>query len=494
VLSSRLDATAAGSGLATLLGGEPDRAALVCGQETIAYAELDDRIARAAAGLAARGVGPGDPVALLLRNGPPFVIAFLATVRLGAVAVPLSPQLKPAEIEFSLRESGARAVVADRERARICRALDGLTLQVLSPGAIEQEPRGVHDPPAGDAAAVFSYSSGTTGRPKRVSRSHDQLRWEAEQVGAAMALDGDDAVFCAIALHHTYGLGCCMLASLARGATLVIAADAQPLALRHRELLGQLVRCGATVVPAVPYVLRILAESQVDADLSALRLCFSAANVLPRSTFDAFDSRFGVPIRQLYGSTETGTVTLNLDEDPWATAASIGRPLDGIDVAVLDADDQPIGDGRIGEIAVRSPAAMHGYAGVPEDIARQDFRDEWFLTGDRGRLDDQGRLFLTGRRKLLIDVSGDKVDPIEVEDVLAVHPKVREVVVVGVPGKVEGEDRIKAVVVADDGCQERELVRFCRERLANHKVPQLVEFRDEIPRSSAGRVLRKYLV
>jgi long-chain acyl-CoA synthetase len=117
-----------------------------------------------------------------------------------------------------------------------------------------------------------------------------------------------------------------------------------------------------------------------------------------------------------------------------------------------------------------------------------------FATGDRGRLDEDGRLFITGRRKLLIDVRGDKVDPIEVEDVLAVHPKVREVVVVGVPSAIEGEELIKAVVVAENGCGERELIRFCRERLANYKVPELVEFRDEIPRSSLGKVLRKYLV
>jgi long-chain acyl-CoA synthetase len=136
---------------------------------------------------------------------------------------------------------------------------------------------------------------------------------------------------------------------------------------------------------------------------------------------------------------------------------------------------------------------MPGYAGL-EALNRQAFSNGFFLSGDRGRLDDEGRLYITGRTKLLIDVKGDKVDPIEVEDVLAVHPRVREVVVVGVSSGVEGEELIKAVVVPDGACQERELIRYCRERLADYKVPHAVEFMDEIRKSPAGKVLRKYLV
>jgi long-chain acyl-CoA synthetase len=207
--------------------------------------------------------------------------------------------------------------------------------------------------------------------------------------------------------------------------------------------------------------------------------------------FDAFARAFDVPVRQLYGLTETGCVTVNLDPDPWATAGTVGRALPGVDVAILDAAGGILETGRIGEVALRGPGLTRGYVGVAE----QAFRDGWFLTGDRGRLDEEGRLTLTGRRKLLIDVKGEKVDPIEVEDVLAVHPRVRDVVVVGVPSEIEGESLIKAAVVPVNGSgSERELIRYCRERLANYKVPHAVEFLDEIPRSSLGKVLRKYLV
>jgi long-chain acyl-CoA synthetase len=263
--------------------------------------------------------------------------------------------------------------------------------------------------------------------------------------------------------------------------------------LQRDHALEVLERERATVFPAVPFIFRLLAEAPGHGDLSALRLCLSAAAALPRPTFEAFEQRFGVPIRQAYGSTETGAVSANLDEDPWTTWRSVGRPLHGVEIAVRDAAGEPAADGRIGEIAVRSPAMTHGYAGRPE-LNRDVFAGGWFLTNDRGRVDEEGRLHIAGRKKLLIDVKGDKVDPVEVEDVLAVHPKVHEVVVVGVESGAEGEDLIKAVVVPDGGCEARELIRFARERLSNYKVPQMVEFRDEIPRGASGDVLRKYLI
>jgi long-chain acyl-CoA synthetase len=243
----------------------------------------------------------------------------------------------------------------------------------------------------------------------------------------------------------------------------------------------------------VPFIFKLLAEAPGDGDLSSLRLCLSAASALPRPTFDAFTQRLGVPIRQLYGSTETGAVAANLDEDPWTTWRSVGRPLDGVEVSVLDAAGEPVTGGRIGEIAIRSGAMTRGYAERPQ-LNGELFAGGWFLSNDRGRVDEAGRLYISGRKQLLVDVKGDKVDPVEVEDVLAVHPKVREVVVVGVESSAEGEDLIKAVVVPDGSCEARELIRFARERLSNYKVPQMVEFRDEIPRSPSGDVLRKYLI
>jgi long-chain acyl-CoA synthetase len=444
--------------------------------------ELCERAEGLAGGLAARGVRPGDPVAIMLPNGLAAATALLAVMRLGSVAVPLSPQAKPAELAFVFRDAGVTAVLTDDRGAARC---DGLPARLLT-GSDGEGPAPV--PPRAQDDAVYQYSSGATGRPKRVPRTHAQLAAEARAYVAATGLSADDTILCAIPLFHSYGLGCCLMASVYSGATLTFLPGPAPFAIHREAALEVLERDAVTVFPAVPFMLRVLAEMPGSAGLEALRLCFSAANALPPATFDAFARRFGVPVRQLYGLTEAGAVTVNADGDPWTTARTVGRPLPGVEVEVLAPD------GRIGEVAVRSPGMTRGYSGVEEAVNRRAFAGGRFLTGDRGRIDADGRLVLTGRRKLLIDVRGDKVDPIEVEDVLAVHPKVREVVVVGTPSGVAGEELVKAVVVPEERCEDRELIRFCRERLANHKVPQLVEFRDEIPRSPLGRVLRKDLV
>jgi long-chain acyl-CoA synthetase len=243
----------------------------------------------------------------------------------------------------------------------------------------------------------------------------------------------------------------------------------------------------------VPFNFRLMAEAPAGADLASLRLLFSAGTALPRPSFEAFGERFGLLVRQLYGSTEAGFMTANLDPDPVATFESVGTPAGDVEIRIVDEDGDTLPPGEEGEVLVNSPAMTEGYSDM-EDLNREAFRDGYFHTGDLGRLDDEGRLYLTGRKKLLIEVGGYKVDPIEVQDVVVAHPKVREAVVVGAEGRVEGEELVKAVVVPDEDVDDRELVEFCRERLANFKVPQIVEFREEIPKSPLGKVLRKYLV
>jgi long-chain acyl-CoA synthetase len=274
----------------------------------------------------------------------------------------------------------------------------------------------------------------------------------------------------------------------------VILEEPNPFNLRRRRALELLEQHAATIFPGVPFNFRLLAELDARTDLSALRLCYSAGTALPESAFGGFLDRYGIPVRQLYGCTEAGVMTINVDPDPVATAASVGTPAHGVTVKVVDDEDTPLPAGEVGEVAVASPALTRGYADM-DDLNREVFRDGSYFTGDLGRLDDEGRLFITGRKKLLIEVAGHKVDPIEVEDVLVAHPKVREAVVVGVKGRVEGEEVVRAAIVPrDDDCEPRELIEFCRQRLANFKVPQVVEFREEIPKSPLGKILRKYLI
>ena len=483
----------------------PDDVAIVYRDERVTHRELVDRVERLGQGLAAQGIEAGDAVALLLPNDPSFIASYFAITGIGGVVVPVNPAFKQDELDFYFRQSSVRAVISDERSAGVCERIvagwerpaqvittssahgQALTLDML----MEHEPAKL-EPRSADEALVYQFSSGSTGRPKRVARTHGQCGGEAGYY-PELGIEASDRIFCAIPLFHTYGMGCCMFAAAATGATLVILEDPNPFLLRRQRALELLERERATIFPGVPFNFRLMAEAPASADLSSLRLCFSAGTALPRPFFDAFLEKFGVPVRQLYGCTEAGTLTANMDEDPVATFESVGSPVDGVRVCIEDEDGEQVPTGSIGEVAVKAPGLTNGYADM-EELNSQVFREGYFITGDLGRLDDEGRLTITGRKKLLIEVGGYKVDPIEVEDVVLAHPKVGEAVVVGVLGKVAGEEVVKAVVVPSEEVEERELIAFCQERLANFKVPQVVEFREEIPKSPLGKILRKYLI
>jgi long-chain acyl-CoA synthetase len=485
----------------------PDHTAVVYRDERIGFAELVERIERLAAGLAERGIRPGDAVALLLGNDPSFIVSFHAVTALGGVVVPVNPAFKQDELEFTFRKCDVRAVVSDERTAGVCERIvagfDGpvevittssahgqsLTLDML----IESHSPARLQPRAPDEVYVYQFSSGSTGRPKRVPRTHGQCAAEVELYKSAWGDSPDDKMFCAIPFFHTWGMGGCLFWAAGSGATMVILEDPNPFLLRRHRALELIEQERATVFPGVPFNFRLMAEAPADADLSSLRLCFSAGTALPRASFDAFAERFGLLVRQLYGCTEAGVVAANLDPDPISTFESVGRPVADIELEILDDDGDVLPAGEEGEVAISSPAMTSGYSDM-DDLNREAFDRGFFHTGDLGRLDDEGRLYLTGRKKLLIEVGGYKVDPVEVQDVVIAHPKVRDAVVVGAEGKVEGEEIVKAVVVPVEDCDDREVLDFCRERLANFKVPQMVEFREEIPKSPLGKVLRKYLV
>jgi long-chain acyl-CoA synthetase len=485
---------------------DPDHTALVSSDERLSRAELIDRVERLAGGLAERGIGPGDAVALVLRADPWFVASVHAITALGAKVVPTNPAYKQAELEFCFRSVGVRAVISDERTAGVCeRIAAGLDppaeVIVSGPGhgqsltladLVERGSPGRLEPRAPEEPFVGQFSSGTTGLPKRLDRTHGQCRAEADAY-LGLGIGPEDRILAMVPLFHDWGMGSCVLASAASGATLVILEDRHPFLLRRHRALQLIEEEGVTVLPGVPLNYRLMAESPTGADLSSLRLCFSAGTALPRETFEGFGERFGALVRQLYGSTETGMIAANMSADPLATSDSVGTAVDGVRIEIVDEEGEPLPVGETGEVTVASPSATDGYGDL-EELNRIAFRDGSYFTGDLGRLDEDGMLYLTGRKKRLIELAGFKVDPVEVETVIDSHPAVREAVVVGVESGRPGEQRAKAVVVPDDECEEGELLSYCRERLANFKVPQEVEFREEIPKSPMGKVLRKYLV
>lgn len=484
----------------------PDHTAIVHRDERLICAELVDRVERLAAGLAGRGIGPGDAVGLVLRDDPWFVACFHAIAALGAKVVPANPAYKQAELEFSFRSTGVRAVISDERTAGVCeRIVAGLDppaeVIVSGPGhgqsvtladLVESSSPARLQPRDPAEPLVGQFSSGSTGLPKRLDRTHAQCRAVAEAY-LGLGLSPEDRILGVAPLYHDWGMGACILASAASGATLVILEDPHPFLLRRHRALELIEKERITVLPGVPLNYRLMAESPAKADLSSLRLCFSAGTALPRETFEAFGERFGVLVRQLYGSTETGPIAANTSSDPVSTFESVGTPVKGVEITIVDDDGEALPAGEIGEVTVSGPSVSDGYTDLPE-LNRLAFRDGYAFTGDLGRLDGDGMLYLEGRKKLFIEVGGFKVDPFQVEAVIDSHPGVAESVVVGVEAGGAGEQRVKAVVVRDGECEERELVAYCRERLANFKIPQSIEFRDQIPKSPLGKVLRKYLV
>jgi long-chain acyl-CoA synthetase len=325
-------------------------------------------------------------------------------------------------------------------------------------------------------------------------RTAAQLAAEADAFYDTVGVTEHDVILGLVALFHSHGLGNALLASVRSGAALVLLPSFQ-----RDAVLAAIERERVSVFPTVPFIGQTLAETRraERAETGSLRLCFTAGAPLARETFDLWGARFGIPLRQLYGCSEAGSVTINLDDDVDATAASVGRPMKGIELAVVRPDGEPCAPGESGEVSFASPAATTRYEGLDPEANAASFVGGWFRTGDLGHLDAGGNLHVTGRTKLFISTSGYKVDPFEVEDVLRRHPLVADVVVVGAAGSA-GDQVVKAVVVPRDGADERalrtDLLALCRAELAVHKVPRVVEFRDEIPKSPLGKILRKYLV
>jgi long-chain acyl-CoA synthetase len=498
----------------------PDRTAIVYGDLRLSYHSLLERIESLQQGLKSIGIKKGDCVALILPNCPEFVMGFYAIGALGGTVLPLNHLFKAEELSYYLQDSGATAIVTDKLCAPICQQI--LATHQISAEIIvinEAKPKigryfydlmlpaqtpAKKQQPETSSIAIHHYSSGSTGRPKRISRSPENLWCEVKNFTATVGVNPADRILAIVPLYHAHGLGNCLLAATLNGATLVLLEPALrnnipveiPFIYRCSRVLELISQEGITIFPAVPYIFNALAETPINPDISldTLRLCFSAGNFLGQDIFDKFLMKFGIPIRQLYGCTEAGSIAINLDSNIATTQDSVGKPLYGNNLRIVDDRGRLLPIGAVGEVVVTSGAITQGYDNLP-DLNKTAFRDGAFFTGDLGRLDDRGRLTITGRKKILIDTGGRKVDPIEIEDILLGHPKVEEAVVVGSKGAHAGEI-VKAVLVlkTTETCNDREIFAYCKQHLAEFKTPKIVEFRAEIPKSPLGKILRKALV
>jgi acyl-CoA synthetase (AMP-forming)/AMP-acid ligase II len=450
----------------------------------LTYAALDDAAHAFAASLSQR-IAPGAAVMLCLPNVIEFPVAFLGTLAAGCDAFPVSPELTDAELTSLAAEAGAAAVIGqDRACNRLAAsAIAVRTAEVLSPAAAA--------PPTGPPTAagdLLLASSGTTGRPKIVRRTAASLDAVSANMVAGVGFTESDVVLSAVPLCHSYGLEHGLLAPLWAGAGVRLRAGFDIAAVLH-----ELAHSAVSIFPSVPAVYDMMSRTADPYSFPSLRKAYAAGAPLPAPVADAFESRFGVRLSQLYGMTEVGSVAYADPDAPNFDRAGVGRPFDGVDVRIVDPDTRaPLPTGNPGELLIRATSMFRGYVGEPTPATVDG---GFFPTGDLGKLDDAGNLTITGRLKLLVEVGGHKVNLTEVEAALLKHPAVAEAVVVAMRVN-QTVSRLRAVITAraaDRPPVPEELRAFLRERLPGYKIPRVIDVVDRLPRSPAGKILRSDL-
>lgn len=508
----------------------PSRTALILGETRLSYAQLNGAANRVAGLLRSRGIGRGDLVAISIPNLPYFPIVYFGILKAGATVVPLNVMLTEREIAYHLEDSRAVAYFAFEgsaelpigtaaiAAARASGAVRELFLIAADPN-VPPAAEGVEDfgsavaalPTEFDAAAVHAddvavvlYTSGTTGRPKGAELTHGNV--DSNIVASMEVLQSDpdraDVYLGVLPLFHAFGQTVVQNTAIATGGTIVLLPRFEPAAA-----LDLIVKERITFLAGVPTIYwallrRLEAAPELASTIAGtLRIAVSGGSALPAAIHAEFQQRFGITILEGYGLSETSPVVSFSRAGAGVRVGSIGTPLNGVEMRLIGDGGEEISaelgeDGKttVGEIAVRGPNVMRGYLHRP-DATAEVIKDGWFRTGDLARRDADGWYYIVDRAKDLIIRSGYNVYPREIEEELMAHPAVSIAAVIGVPDTSHGQE-IKAVVVKkpDDPTTEDELIAWGRERFAAYKYPRIVEFRDALPLTGSGKVLKRELV
>jgi long-chain acyl-CoA synthetase len=474
----------------------PHRPALRLDDTTMSYAEFDDASARVAGLLVSRGLQPGDRVGVMLPNVIEFALVYYGVLRAGGVVVPMNILLKQREVEFYLGDSGARLIVA-------WHGLDGALQGAGAVGAqsISVDPEGfasllagvppisgIVDRAANDTAVVL-YTSGTTGKPKGAQLTHSNLSINADVSKQLFSLTCDDVILGALPLFHAFGQTCGLNAAVSAGASLALVTR-----FDAGRALAAIERDGVTVFEGVPTMYSaLLHHPERDGfDVSTLRVCVSGGAALPVEVLHGFERAYGAVILEGYGLSETSPVACFNHPDRERKPGSIGTPVEGVEMRLVDDQRRPAAPGEVGEIAIRGHNVMTGYWNRPEATAEAIDSDGWFYSGDVARVDSDGYFFIVDRKKELIIRGGYNVYPREIEEVLYEHTAVREAAVIGIPHAELGEE-VGAAVALKPGYDvtEAELRDFVKANVAAYKYPRHLWFVDELPKGPTGKILKR---
>ncbi|RHW27408.1 long-chain fatty acid--CoA ligase [Nocardioides immobilis] len=476
---------------------QPDAVALRFGELTVSYGDVADASARVAGLLAAHGFEPGDRVAVMMPNLPQFAAVYYGILRAGGVVVPMNPLLKAREVSYYLADSGARLIFAwegaAAEAQEGAERTSGVTVVTVAPATFgelvaQHEPvDGIVDRDADDTA-VLLYTSGTTGQPKGAELTHVNLARNVEVTQSdLLQLTADDVVFGGLPLFHSFGQTCTLNTALSTGATLLLLPRFDAAAAAE-----QLATYGATVFAGVPTMYAALLGLTDAPDLPNLRVCVSGGAALPVEVLHRFEERFGCPILEGYGLSETSPVASFNKPDRERKPGSIGTPVTGVEMQVINPDGTALPVGEVGEIAIRGHNVMRGYWRKPEATADVLSADGWFRTGDMGRTDEDGFFYVVDRVKDLVIRGGFNIYPREVEEVLYEHPAVAEAAVIGIPHPELGEEVAAAVALRDGATATEEEIRaFVKDQVAPYKYPRVVWFVDALPKGPTGKILKR---
>ena len=474
------------------------RPALKLDDAEVTYDALDEASARVAGMLRERGFQPGDRVGLMLPNVPYFAIVYYGILRAGGTVVPMNVLLKGREVTFYLQDPGAKILFAWHQfaaDAEVGANEAGAELILVEPGGFEgklaeAEPvRDVVDR-APDDTAVILYTSGTTGTPKGAELTHANLMTNVDvNLRTLQNTTEEDVILGALPLFHSFGQTCCLNTAVKAGACL----DLIP-RFDGGKALEIIQRDKVTIFAGVPTMYHALLNhpERENYDTSSLRLCVSGGAALPVEVLRGYEEAFNTKVLEGYGLSETSPVASFNHPHLERKAGSIGTPIEGVEMKVIDSEGNDLPQGEVGEIAIRGHNVMKGYWNRPDATADSITPDGWFKTGDMAKVDEDGYFFIVDRKKDMIIRGGYNVYPREIEEVLYEHPAILEVAVIGVPDEQMGEE-VGAAVVLREGQQvdADEIRNYAKQRVAAYKYPRHIWFLDALPKGPTGKILKR---
>ena len=475
---------------------DPEHVAIKLDDLALSYAALDGASAHVVGLLAEHGVGPGDRVGIMLPNVPYFPVIYYGVLRAGAVVVPMNVLLKRREVAFYLTDSGAKVLFAWHgfaEDAQSGAEDAGAECVIVTPGEFERtvgaaSPRTEVVDTDDDDTAVILYTSGTTGTPKGAELTHHNLLRNAKVSRDLFSAGSDAVTLGALPLFHSFGQTCSMNATILAGGTLTMIPRFDP-----AKALEIIERDHVNIFMGVPtmYGAMLHEPNRGKYDTSQLKLCVSGGSALPVELLKGFEQAFRCKILEGYGLSETSPVASFNHPDRERKPGSIGTPIEGVEMKVVDDEDNEVPRGEVGEIVIRGHNVMKGYWQRP-DATEETIRDGWFHSGDMAQVDADGYYFIVDRKKDLIIRGGYNVYPREIEEVLYEHPAVREAAVLGIPHDEYGEE-IGAAVTLKEGASATpdELRDFVKEQVAAYKYPRYIWFMDELPKGPTGKILKR---